>query len=104
MTTNALIGRIAATLGIAVLSMMLPFLFIPTLLCGKKLGLSPDEIWLVKVAGTALLPFGAVLWLITISNLIFRRRAGLVWQVLVFFGTAFLVWLLLCTGVYAIHF
>jgi hypothetical protein len=94
-----LIRLIAETLGIAVFSMALPFLFTAALVCGQKSGMSEDELWLVKVAGTLLMPFGAVLWLIAISNLVFRKRAGLLKQVLVFFGTAFLMYLLLSSGV-----
>lgn len=63
-----------------------------------------DEVWLVKVAGTVLMPFGAALWLITISNLVFRRRAGLFKQVVVFVATAFLICLLLTSDVYSIRF
>jgi hypothetical protein len=100
--TNKLILHIAGTVGIAIFSMTLPLLFTATL-WSQKLGLRPDEIWFVKVMGTVLFPFGAVLWLITISNLVFRRRAGFVRQALVFFGTAVLIYLLLSSGVYTIY-
>ena len=65
--------------------------------------MSPDEVWLVEMAGTVLMPFGAVLWLITISHLVFRRRAGYLKQLLVFFGTALLMYVLLSCGVYSMH-
>ena|SRR5437764_14129129 len=98
-----LIRHIAETLGIALFSMALPFLFLAALVWGEKSGMSADEVSLVKVAGTILMPIGAVLWLITISNLVFRRRAGLFKQLLVFFGTAFLMYMLLCCGIYSIR-
>ena len=98
-----LIRHIAETLGIAFLSMALPFLFVAAVLWGQKSGMSADEMWLVKVAGTVLMAFGAVLWVITISNLVFRRRAGLFKQALVFFGTASLMYVLLSAGVYSIR-
>lgn len=98
-----MVRHIAETLGIALFSMTLPFLFVAALVWGRKSGMSADEIWLVKVTGTVLMPFGAVLWLITISNLMFRRRAGLFKQVVVFFGTAFLMYVLLPAGVYSIR-
>jgi len=83
--------------------MILPFLFVATLVWGQKSGMSADEVWLVKVAGTVLLPFGTVLWVITISNLVFRRRAGFIKQLLAFFGTAFLMYILLSSGVYSLR-
>ena len=98
-----LIRHIAETLVIALFSMALPFLFVAALVWGQKIGMSADEVWLVKVAGTVLMPFGAVLWVITISNLMFRRRAGLFKQLVAFFGTAFLMYILLVSGVYSIR-
>jgi hypothetical protein len=98
-----LIRHIAEMLAIALFSMALPFLFVAALVWGQKSVMSTDEVWLVRVAGTVLMPFGAVLWLITISNLVFRRRAGLLRQVLVFFATAFLMYMLLISGVYSIR-
>jgi len=98
-----LIRHIAETLSIALFSMALPFLFVAALVWGQKSGMSADEVWLVKAVGTVLMPFGAVLWVITISNLVFHRRAGLFKQLLVFFGTAFLLYILLECGVYTIR-
>jgi len=83
--------------------MALPFLFVAALVWGQKSGMSADEVWLVKVAGTVLMPFGMVLWVITISNLVFRKRAGLFKQVIVFFGTALVIYVLLSCGVYSIR-
>jgi hypothetical protein len=83
--------------------MALPFLFVAALVWGQQTGINADAVWFVKVAGTVLMPFGAVLWVITISNLVFRRRAGLFKQLLVFLGTALLMYLLLSSGVYSIR-
>jgi len=96
-----LIRSITSLLTIALFSIALPILFVAALVGGERVGMSPDEIWLVKVAGTTLMPFGAVLWLITISNLVFRRRAGLFKQAVVFVATGFLMYLLLTSGVYS---
>jgi hypothetical protein len=98
-----LVRHIAETLGIALFSMALPFLFLAALVCGQKIGINSDEIWLIKVAGTVLMPFGITLWYITLSHLVFRRRAGYFIQVVVFFGTAMLMYVLLSSGVYSIR-
>jgi hypothetical protein len=52
------------------------------------------------MAFTFLGPFSAVLWYITISHLVLRSRAGYLMQLVVFFGTAGLIYLLLINGVY----
>jgi hypothetical protein len=49
---------------------------------------------------TFLSPFSAVLWFITISNLVFHRRDGYLMQAVVFFGTASVIYLLLMNGAY----
>jgi len=68
---------------------------------GRNLtGAAADSIWLVKMGATFLGPFSAVLWYITVRNLVFRRRAGYFMQFVVFFGTAGLIYLLLINGVY----
>jgi hypothetical protein len=97
-----LLRHIMETLGIAVFSMALPFLFVAVLAWGKSIGVSSDEMWLIKVSATVLMPFGAVLWLITISNLVFRRRAGYFMQLVMFFATVFLMYALLSFGIYSI--
>jgi hypothetical protein len=74
------------------LPFLLGLLLIPTL--------PPDDRWFLKVAFTALGPFSAVLWYIGVSNLVFRRRAGYFMQLVVFLGTAAVVYLLLVNGVY----
>jgi hypothetical protein len=74
------------------LPFLLGMLLIPTL--------PPDERWLLKMAFTFLGPFSAVLWFITISNLVFHRRAGYLMQAAVFFGTAAVIYLLLINGSY----
>jgi hypothetical protein len=52
------------------------------------------------MAFTFLSPFSALLWYITVSNLVFHRRAGYLMQAAVFFGTAAVICLLLVNGVY----
>jgi hypothetical protein len=45
-------------------------------------------------------PFSAVLWLITFSHLVLRRRAGYFMQFVIFVGTAAAIYLLLINRVY----
>jgi hypothetical protein len=74
------------------LPFLLGLLLIPTL--------PPDDRWFLKMAFTFLSPFTAVLWFITVSNLVFHRRAGYLKQAVVFFGTAAVIYFLLTNGVY----
>jgi hypothetical protein len=74
------------------LPFLLGLLLIPTL--------PPDDRWFLKMAFTFLSPFSALLWYITVSNLVFHRRAGYLMQAVVFFGTAAVIYLLLINGVY----
>jgi hypothetical protein len=94
--TEHLLRGLLASLTTLLFVIALPFLFglllIPTL--------PKDERWLLKIAFTFLSPFSAVLWFITISNLIFHRRAEYLMQLVVFFGAAALIYLLLINGVY----
>jgi hypothetical protein len=78
------------------------FVFALPFLLGLLLipSLPPDDRWFLKMAFTFLGPFSAVLWYITVSNLAFHRRAGYLMQVVVFFGTAAAIYLLLINGVY----
>ena len=62
--------------------------------------LPPDERWFLKMAFTFLGPFSAVLWFITFSHLVLRRRAGYLKQLVIFVGTAAAIYLLLSNGVY----
>jgi len=59
---------------------------------------SPDEVWLMKVAGCVLSPFCAVMWYIVPSRLLLRRRSSYFIQLLVFCLTACGVWWVLSTG------
>jgi hypothetical protein len=78
------------------------FVFALPFLLGLLLipSLPPDDRWFLKMAFTFLGPFSAVLWYITVSNLVFHRRAGYLMQVVVFFGTAAAIYFLLINGVY----
>jgi hypothetical protein len=78
------------------------FVFVLPLLLGLLLipSLPPDDRWFLEMAFTFLGPFSAVLWCITISNLVFHRRAGYLMQLVVFVGTAAAIYLLLINGVY----
>lgn len=69
------------------LPLLLGLLLIPTL--------PPDDRWFLKMAFTFLGPFSVVLWCITVSNLVFRRRAGYLMQLVVFLG-------MLVGGVYSL--
>jgi hypothetical protein len=61
---------------------------------------SADERWLMKVAFIFLSPFSAVLWLIAFTNLVLRRTAGFLMQLVIFVGTVAVIYLLLVNGVY----
>jgi hypothetical protein len=78
------------------------FVFILPFLLGLLLipSLPPDDRFFLKAAFTFLTPFSAVLWFITFSHLVLRRRAGYFKQFVVFVGTAGLIYLLLINGVY----
>jgi hypothetical protein len=96
--------HIAETLGIALFSMVLPFVFVAALVWGSDVtGVNADGIWLIKVVGTILMPFGMVFWYIAIHHLLLRRRAGYLMQLVVFFSTAFLMYMLMSCGIYSIR-
>jgi hypothetical protein len=86
------LASLTTLLFVLALPFLLGLLLIPTL--------PPDERWFLKMAFTFLSPFSTVLWFITISNLIFHRRAGYFMQAVVFFGTAAAIYLLLLNRVY----
>lgn len=77
---------------VVALPFLLGVLLIPTL--------PPDDRFFLKAAFTFLGPFSAVIWYITVSHLVFHRRAGYFMQIVIFFGTAGLIVLLLINGVY----
>jgi hypothetical protein len=64
--------------------------------------LSNDERWYLKIAISILGPFSATLWYTVISQLVLHRRAGCLMQLVLFFGTAALIYLLLAHRVYSI--
>jgi hypothetical protein len=86
------LASLTTLLFVFILPILLGLLLIPTL--------PPDDRFFLKAAFTFLSPFSTVLWFITISNLIFHRRAGYFLQAVVFFGTAAVIYLLLTNGVY----
>lgn len=65
-------------------------------------GVNADAVWFVKMAGTVLLPFGAVFWYLAITHLVFRKESSYLVQFLVLVATAVLVYLMLRTGVYSL--
>lgn len=95
MTGRLLKGFLASLttmLFVIALPFLLGLLLIPTLPAGDR--------WFLKMAFTFLGPFSAVLWFITFSNLVLRRRAGYLMQIAIFFATAAAIYLLLVNGVY----
>jgi hypothetical protein len=94
--TERLLRGFLASLTTLLFVLALPFLLglllIPSL--------PPDDRWFLKMAFTFLSPFSAVFWYIGVSNLVFHRRAGYFMQIVIFFGTAGLIYLLLINGVY----
>jgi hypothetical protein len=94
--TGRLLKRFLVSLTTMLFVVALPFLLVLLLIPT----LPPDDRWFLKMAFTFLGPFSAVLWFITVSNLLFHRRAGYLMQAVVFFGTAAVIYLLLVNGVY----
>ena len=90
--TKGLLVSLTTMLFVIALPFLLGLLLIPTL--------PPDDRWFLKMAFTFLSPFSALLWYITVSNLVFHRRGGYLMQAVVFSGTAALIYLLLINGVY----
>ena len=94
--TERLLRGFLASLTTLLFVLALPFLLglllIPSL--------PPDDRWFLKMAFTFLGPFSAVLWFITFSHLVLRRRAGYFMQLVVFTGTAAVIYLLLINGAY----
>ena len=90
--TKGLLVSLTTMLFVIALPFLLGLLLIPTL--------PADDGFFLKVAFTFLGPFSAVLWFITFSHLVLRRRAGYFMQFVVFVGTAAAIYLLLIDGVY----
>jgi len=86
------LASLTTMLFVIALPFLLGLLLIPSL--------PPDERWFLKMAFTFLGPFSAVLWFIAFRHLALRRRAGYLMQLVVFLGTAALIYLLLINGVY----
>jgi hypothetical protein len=90
--TKGFLVSLTTMLFVVALPFLQGLLLIPTL--------RPDDRWFLKMAFTFLSPFSAVLWFIAFSHLVLRRRAGYLMQLLIFFGTASVIYLLLINGAY----
>jgi hypothetical protein len=90
--TKGLLVSLTTMLFVIALPFLLGLLLIPNL--------PPDDRWFLKMAFTFLGPFSAVLWFITFSHLVRHRKAGYLMQLVVFFGTAAAIYLLLINRVY----
>lgn len=101
MSVNRFLSQIATFLALVLLTLGLPFLVVCAVIWGRNTtGAAADSIWLIKMGATILGPFSAVLWYIMLCHLVLRRRAGYSMQLVVFFGTAGLIYLLLINGAY----
>jgi hypothetical protein len=89
---RGLLASLTTMLFVIALPFLLGLLLIPTL--------PPDERWFLKMAFTFLGPFSAVLWFIAFRHLALRRRAGYFMQLVIFVGTASMIYLLLANGMY----
>jgi hypothetical protein len=89
---KGLLASITTMLFMIVLPFLLGLLLIPTL--------PPDDRFFLKAAFTFLGPFSGVLWFIAFSHLVLRRRAGYFMQLVIFVGTAAVIYVLLVNGVY----
>ena len=90
--TKGFLVSLTTMLFVVALPFLVGLLLIPTL--------PADDGFFLKVAFTFLGPFSAVFWYIGVSHLVFHRRAGYFMQLVVFFGTAAAIYLLLVNGVY----
>jgi hypothetical protein len=90
--TKGFLVSLTTLLLVIALPFLLGLLLIPSL--------PSDDRWFLKMAFTFLSPFSALLWYITVSNLVFHRRAGYFMQLVIFFGTAAMIYFLLINGVY----
>jgi hypothetical protein len=97
---GTLTGRLLKGFLVSLTTML--FVFALPFLLGLLLipSLPPDDRWFLKMALTFLGPFSAVLWFIAFSHLARHRKAGCFMQVVVFFGTAAVIYLLLINGMY----
>lgn len=90
--TKGFLVSLTTLLFVIVLPFLLGLLRIPRL--------PEDDRWFLKMVFTFLSPFSAVLWYITVSNLVFLRRAGYLMQLAIFLGTIAAINLLLANGAY----
>ena len=95
------LSQVSSFVVLMLFTLGLPFLVAGVVIWGGAVaGVDADSIWFIKVAATFLGPFSTVLWYITLSHLVFHRKAGYVMQFVVFFGTIGVIYLLLAAGVY----
>lgn len=90
--TKGFLVSLTTMLLVIALPFLLGLMLIPTL--------PPDDRWFLRMAFTFLSPFSAVLWFIAFRHLVLGRRAGYFMQLVVFIGTAAVIYLLLVNGVY----
>ena len=83
--TKGFLASLTTMLFVFILPFLLGLLLVPNL--------PPDDRWFLKMAFTFLGPFSAVFWYIGVSNLVFHRRAGCFIQLVIFFGTAAVIYL-----------
>lgn len=82
--TEGFLVSLTTMLFVIVLPFLLGLLLIPTL--------PPEDRFFLKAAFTFLGPFSTVLWYIGVSNLLFHQRAGYLMQLVVFLGTAAVIY------------
>src|ERR1700733_6909899 len=88
---KGLFASITTMIFVIALPFLLGLLLIPSL--------PPDDRFFLKAAFTFLSPFSAVVWYIAFSHIVLRRRSGYLMQLVIFLGTASMIYLLLINGV-----
>ena len=89
---KGLFASITTMIFVIALPFLLGLLLIPSL--------PPEDRFFLKAAFTFLGPFSAVVWCIAFSHIVLRRRSGYLMQLVIFVGTASMIYLLLINGVY----
>ncbi|MGA2923853.1 MAG: hypothetical protein ABSE28_22345 [Candidatus Sulfotelmatobacter sp.] len=101
MNPSKFLSQVVSFVAVVLFTLALPFLVVAAAIWGGNLtGAASDSIWPIKMGATVLGPFSAVLWYILVSHLVLRRRAGYLMQLVIFVGTAAVIYLLLINGVY----
>ena len=89
---KGLFASITTMIFVIALPFLLGLLLIPSL--------PPADRFFLKAAFTFLSPFSAVVWYIAFSHIVLRRRSGYLMQLVIFVGTASMIYLLLINWVY----